>query len=622
MRQSYSLLRTLLAITLMAMPYIGSASEYRIDHLEPAFWWAGMNSSELQLLVHGKNISELTPSISSEDVILKRVNLADSPNYLFLDLIVDQKVKAQTFTINFSRDDKVMASYQYQLKSRRKQRNADVSFGTKDVIYLITPDRFANGNAKNDQQLHLTQRIDRQAPDGRHGGDLQGIINHLNYIQDMGFTQLWLNPVVENNQESYSYHGYSATDFYQVDARFGDNQLYLALSEQASERGIGLIIDVVLNHGGTGHWWHNDLPMNDWYNHQNKPYVETNHQRESRHDPYAITSDVKKFTDGWFVPTMPDLNQRNPYLAKYLTQNTIWWVEFANLSGIRVDTYSYPDKDFLQQWTASIINEYPNINIVGEEWTTDPVLVSYWQKGKVTHDGYQPQLPSLMDFPLQNALVKALTHEEKWNTGLTELYRTLANDFLYPDANNLVIFGDNHDMSRLYTQLNEDISLYKMAMSFLMTTRGIPQVLYGSEILMTNPNTDAHGVIRTDFPGGWPNDKVNAFTGAGLTSEQRHIQQFTQKLLTWRRQEPTIYQGQLKHYAPKNGTYVYFRYDEYKKFMVVLNKNEQPVDFKPSEYQEMLADAKLLKDVLTQQSVKLSDTIVFPEKSALIFQVF
>ncbi|REL36504.1 glycoside hydrolase family 13 protein [Thalassotalea euphylliae] len=610
------------ASTALAASKTGNANaSYQIKHLEPSSWWVDMKSPALQLLVHGDNISELTPQIKSDKVVIKQINKVANPNYLFVDVIIREGTKPHRFNIDFLQDNEVVISHPYQLKARNKTSAADISFSAKDVIYLVTPDRFANGNPNNDQVPQLLERKNRTAPGGRHGGDLQGIINHLNYIEDMGYTQIWLNPVVENNQQEYSYHGYSATDFYQIDARFGDNALYKKLATEAQKRGIGLIIDVVLNHSGSGHWWHNDLPTEDWYNNQGKAYVGTNHKREALHDSYAVNADKQLFSDGWFVPTMPDLNQRNSYLANYLIQNTLWWIEYANLSGIRVDTYSYPDKAFLTQWTKRLTDEYPNINIVGEEWSTNPAIVAYWQKGANTHDGYQSYLPSVMDFPMQDLLVKALTNKESWNTGLNQLYQVLANDFLYAAPEDLVIFPDNHDMSRIFTQLNEDYELFKIAMTYLMTTRGIPQVFYGTEILMANPGTTDHGVIRTDFPGGWQGDDVSGFTGKGLTSTQKKAQEFMRKLMNWRKNTPTIHHGELRHYAPESGVYVYFRYDELNKYMVVINKNASEVTLAMEKYSELLGKAKSLIPVLSNKPIAIQENMLMPAKTATIFQV-
>ena len=436
----------------------------------------------------------------------------------------------------------------------------------------------------------------------------------------MGFTQIWTMPIMENDMQKYSYHGYSTTDYYTVDPRFGSNELYVELTHKAAQKGIGTIQDVILNHIGSEHWWMKDKPSKDWINNNGK-FVPTTHMREALHDPHAVESDVIGFNDGWFVPTMPDLNQRNPLLATYLIQNAIWWIEYAQLSGLRVDTYSYSDMAFLSNWTARIMAEYPNLNIVGEEWSVNPSIVAFWQKGSNRHNDYQSSLPSVMDFPTQVKLVNALTQPETWATGLRELYESLASDFVYGDPYNLVVFGDNHDMSRIFSQLNEDIPLFKMAMSYVMTTRGIPQVFYGTEILMANPGTDDHGIIRTDFPGGWQGDKVNAFTGEGLNEAQKDAQSFMKKLMNWRKGSEAITAGKLSHYTPKDGVYVYFRYSENDKVMVVLNKNTGTKSVSLERFNKLLAGTKRATNVLTNESLKLDKTLSVSAQSALILDL-
>lgn len=631
MIKNATIIRTIAILLLSTVMCINNAlaQQYKIEHLEPNYWWINMENKQLQLLVHGKDIADLTPKISYDGVRIEKVNRVENNNYLFIDLQIDKQAKSGVFSIDFhtKNNSKKLAphqkvlSYSYELKARRANKAVDKSFSAKDVIYLITPDRFANGNPKNDTVSDLTEGVNRKAAGGRHGGDLEGIINHLDYIADMGFTQIWMMPVVENNQPSYSYHGYSSTNFYQIDARFGSNETYQMLSEKAQEKGIGLIIDVVLNHAGSEHWWMDDLPTNDWLNNQNKPYIETNHKRETLHDPHAVAVDQKLFNDGWFVSTMPDLNQRNPFMATYLIQNAIWWVESANLSGIRVDTYSYPDKAFLTQWTKRLTQEYPNINIVGEEWTTNPAITSYWQRGKQNTDGYVSYLPSVMDFPLQDNVVKGLMAKDSWNSGLNEIYRTLANDFLYPDPDNLVVFADNHDMSRIYTQLNEDIDLYNIAMTYFATTRGIPQIYYGTEILMANPGTTDHGVIRTDFPGGWQGDEINAFTGHGLSQKALAAKKNMKRLLNWRKTADAIHHGNLKHYAPNNGIYVYFRQSKKQKIMVVINKSSETKYIAKDDYIELIQSDKQAKNVLTNGQHTLSNKMAIPAKSALIWEL-
>jgi glycosidase len=340
-------------------------------------------------------------------------------------------------------------------------------------------------------------------------------------------------------------------------------------------------------------------------------------------DPYSSDLDRREMVEGWFVPTMPDLNQRNKYMSTYLIQNSIWWIEYANLYGIRQDTYSYPFKAFMTDWTCAIMDEYPNFNLVGEEWVEDdPALISYWQRNKENVDGYTSCLPSAMDFPLCFSIHDGLRDEEAWNTGLRKIYKTLAKDYHYPDANALVTFADNHDMSRIFTQVNEDYDLLKMAMTLLLTTRGVPQIYYGTEILMSNPGTESHGVIRSDFPGGWQNDKVNAFTGDGLTERQKEAQQFLKLLLNWRKDKDVIHDGKLMHFSPEDGIYCYFRYNETETLMVILNKQDKAVSLPLDRFKERLQGLSMAKDVLSGKSFNLKKNVELPARSSMILETY
>lgn len=609
---------SLLSILLFAN--LGFSAKYKIDHLEPSFWWAGMQNPNLQLLVHGNNISDLKPELNYEGVTIEKVSRLENSNYLFIDLHIEKEVKAGSFDILFKKGKRTELKYSYQLKARREGAANRVSFTPADVMYLITPDRFVNGNTKNDNVNGQLEQANRSNSNGRHGGDIQGMINSLDYISDMGFTAIWVNPLLENNQAEYSYHGYSTTDYYQIDPRYGSNEEYQKLSRLAKEKGIGLIMDVILNHCGSEHWWMKDLPSKDWINNKGE-FTSCSHKRTTVQDKYASKADLKQFADAWFVKTMPDLNQRNEFMSTYLIQNAIWWIEYADLYGIRVDTYPYSDAGFLTEWSKSILNEYPNFNIVGEEWSTNPAIVSYWQKGKVNHDGYLSYLPSLMDFPLQNALVEALTKKETWGTGWIKLYEMLANDFLYADPGNLVIFPDNHDMARIFDQVNRDYALYKMAIAYTLTTRGIPQIYYGTEILAKSDAGGDHGLLRSDFPGGWEGDKVNAFTGKGLSEQEKEAQLFTKKLLNWRKNNETIHKGKVMHYAPLDGVYSYFRYTEKGMVMVILNKNTQPIQLQTQRFHEVLAGKTVAKDIVLDHSFKLKEFIEVPAQSALILEI-
>ena len=409
------------SIVFLFLSPLSSSNQYGIDHLEPPFWWIGMSSGKLQLLVHGSDISELKPSISYPGISINAIHQVSNPNYLFVDMMIDNDTKAGDFTIGFTKNEQVILNHTYSLLERTPNSAMRQAFTSTDVIYLITADRFANGDPDNDSSPNLKEQVNRKNKDGRHGGDIQGIIDHLDYIAEMGFTQIWLNPMLENNHPKYSYHGYSTTDYYNIDARFGGNSLYVLLSEEARKKGIGIIKDVVLNHCGSEHWWIHDMPSKDWINNQGE-YTQTTHNRVSLHDIHTTNSEMSNFVDGWFVQTMPDLNHKNLFMANYLIQNSIWWIEYANLSGLRIDTYSYHDKTFLTEFGKRIINEYPNFTFVGEEWSLNPSIVSYWQKDSPRHDNYISYTPSMMDFPLNSVLAKSLLEKEAWNTGLINIY--------------------------------------------------------------------------------------------------------------------------------------------------------------------------------------------------------
>lgn len=607
-------------LTLFLLQSFGGISQNKISRVEPPNWWIGMKNQNLQLLIYGDKVGYLHPEIDYPGVHLEQVIKVENANYLFLNLTISAKAQAGKITISFKQNDQVVETHDYELLARKSGSAEREGFNNKDVLYLITPDRFANGNPQNDEVAGMREKHNRKFKGGRHGGDIKGMLDHLDYISDMGFTAIWVNPVLENDMEQYSYHGYSTTDYYKVDPRFGSNKEYQELSKKANEQGIKMIMDMIVNHCGSFHWWMNDKPTADWINFPDE-YVQTNHRKSTIQDPHVAQVDQKGFTDGWFVRTMPDLNQRNALMATYLTQNSIWWVEYADLAGIRMDTYPYPDMDYMTDWTVALMEEYPDLNIVGEEWLGNPAMVSYWQRGKVNPNGYTSELPSLMDFPLQESLVKALNEPEGFSTGWNTLYAMLALDFLYADPDNLVVFPDNHDMSRIYTQLQENFDHFKLAMIYTMTTRGIPQVYYGTEILMSDRTNGDHGIIRSDFPGGWAGDKANAFTGKGLTDQQKEAQDFTKKLLNWRKGASAIHYGKMIHYLPENGVYVYFRFTDQEKVMVALSKNDQEVDMELARFYEMLDGVTKGQDVLSGKAYSLTKSIKVPAKGALILEV-
>jgi neopullulanase len=606
-------------IAIFAVLFSLSSFSQKLERVEPLFWWAGMKSPDLQLMIYGEKISTAEVSLKYPGAELVSVTKVQSPNYLFIDLRLDKNIRPGKFDIQFSVDKKVIATYQYELKARDKGSANRAGFNASDVIYLITPDRFVNGNPGNDKVEGMRENPNRNNKDGRHGGDIRGIINSLDYLQKMGFTAVWLNPVLENNMTDFSYHGYSTTDFYKVDPRYGSNEEYRELNDELDKRGMKLIMDMIFNHCGSEHWWMNDVPMADWINNHPK-YKITTHRRTVNQDPHASEADRKAMVDGWFVPTMPDLNQRNPFMEKYLIQNSIWWIEFVGLEGIRQDTWPYPDKDMMATWTKEVLNEYPNFNIVGEEWALNPSIVSYWQKGKYNADGYECYLPGLMDFPLQNAVSEGLRKQESWAGGLLQIYESLANDFLYPDPNSLVIFPDNHDMSRFYVQVGEDADLLKMGVAFFLTTRGIPQIYYGTEVLMRH-NGDEHGNIRADFPGGWKGDKVNAITGEGLSKEQKEMQDYISKIQNWRKNKPVIHNGKLMHFVPEDGVYTYFRYNNDETVMVMLNKNETVKKVDTKRFSEIINGYKTGKEIIASKEISNISEIIIPAKTAMIIEL-
>lgn len=605
----------------VALP--ASAREFEIQHLEPLSWWVGMQHPELQLMVNGENISALTPRINCNGITLDGVDRTDNKNYLFINVRIGESTKPGTCVINFDLDGKTITKFNYQLNARIPNSSKRRGFDAKDAIYLLMPDRFSNENAANDSQNNLFEKANRKISGGRHGGDIAGMQKHLDYIANMGFTMIWPTPLLENNMEVYSYHGYSATDYYQIDKRFGSNQDYKNFVAAANKKGVGVIQDVVLNHIGSNHWWMKDLPSSDWLN-STGSYVETTHRRTTIHDIHASPEDTKIFTDGWFVKTMPDLNQRNPLLAKYLIQNSIWWIEYANLSGIREDTYSYADRSFLAAWGKTILEEYPDFNMVGEEWTPNSAIVSSWQKGKKNEDGYTSYLPSLMDFPVVLSLRNALIDEEKFEPpekGLVTLYETIANDFQYPDPMHLVVFPENHDTSRIFSVLKENVDLFKSAMIFFATTRGIPQFYYGSEVLLTSPLYRDDGAFRADMPGGWQGDAVNAFTGKGLTEKQIDAQNFIKKLLNWRKNSKAVTEGKLLHYSPENSTYVYFRYTDTQRVMVILNKNSTDTQLDLSRFKTGFNGKKSGHAVLTGSDIDLTKPLLLKAQTSVVIEL-
>ncbi|RZA21715.1 MAG: alpha-amlyase [Lysobacteraceae bacterium] len=617
-------MRALLASCLLLLAFASpapaaGADRIAIDHLEPANWWVGMRHNRVELLVHGEGVAATTPRITREGVSIVDVQRSDNPNYLFVTVEIAADAPPGGVDIAFVANGRTVATQPWRIDAREADSARRRGFDARDAIYLVTPDRFANGDPGNDSVAGMKEAANRADPNGRHGGDIAGIRQHLDYIAAMGFTQLWPTPLLENDQPGFSYHGYAITDLYRTDPRFGSNEDVRALAREAKARGIGLVMDVVLNHIGSAHWWMRDLPASDWINHGGE-FAPTNHRRTTVQDPHAAPADREAFVEGWFVASMPDLNQRNPHLARYLIQNTLWWIEYAGLSGIREDTFGYADTQFLGEWAKAVLDEYPGFAMVGEEWSINPAIVAHWQRGKRNTSGHVPHMPSMMDFPLHVALRDALAKPEGWDSGWIYLYEMLANDFLYPDPDALVVFAENHDSSRLLAHLDGDIGLWKLGMAYIATVRGTPQFYYGSEVLLRGPKERNDGLLRADMPGGWAGDSADAFTGQGLSPAQRDAQTYIRALFNWRKRTPLLHTGKLVHFAPADGVYVYFRYDAGKAVMVALNKNATTTSLPLARFEAFLGD-RSARDALSGEPVMLDKSLALPAKSATLLEV-
>lgn len=577
-----------------------------------------MKNPELQILLYGEDLALSDVSVSGEGIYLKETVRQDNPNYLLLYLDLSE-AKAQTFQILLKHGKKKL-QIPYELKSRVRRGEDVKGFTSEDVLYLIMPDRFANGNPENDVVDGMREKkIDRADSFARHGGDIQGISNHLDYIADLGVTAIWLNPTQENDMESGSYHGYAITDYYQIDRRFGSNEDFCALVEKAHERNLKVVMDMIFNHCGSENYLFKDKPSKEWFNYHSN-YVQTSFKTASVMDIHASAFEKKIATDGWFTSVMPDFNQRNRHVARYLIQSSIWWIEYAGINGIRQDTHPYADFDFMSQWCKEVLDEYPYFNIVGETWLNSNVLVSYWQKDSKLAAPLNSNLPTVMDFPLQALINQAFDEETgEWGGGLYKLYDYQTQDLVYANPMNLLTFLDNHDTSR-FAQTDEmakNLKRYKQAMVFLLTTRGIPQIYYGTEILMTGDKGKGDGDLRKDFPGGWQGDTRNCFAKNGRTALENEAFEFTRQLLNWRKGNQVIGKGSLKHYSIQNGVYVYQREFNGKSVVIIMNGTDDSKELDLAPYQEILPRENAL-DVLIGKNVNLSGKLCLDGRENLI----
>lgn len=615
MKQKITLILSFLFITGAAVAQIPA-----LERVEPAFWWVGMKNPELQLIVHGKNISERSVSINYPGVRLTGVHKVENPNYLFVDLQISKNAAAGDFTLLFSKKEAKNLTYKYTLKSRDTSSGRIQGVTNKDFIYLIMPDRFANGDKRNDIIKGMKETsLNRDSMYYRHGGDIQGIINHLDYLKDLGVTTLWLNPVLENDQPKTSYHGYANTENYKIDPRFGSNDLYKKLIDECHAKGMKVIKDLVHNHLGSQHWTIKDMPSKDWV-HQWPSYTKSSFRDQVLFDPYAAESEKKLMTDGWFDVHMPDMNQANPYVRKYFTQSHIWWIEYAGLDGFRLDTYAYNDPEFMAEWGKEIKAEYPRFTFFAETWVHGIPNQAFFTQGNTINRGFDTELPGVTDFQCLWAINEALNGKFGWDDGITKLYTTLASDFVYQDATRNVVFLDNHDLSRFYSVVGEDINKYKSGIAWLLTTRGIPQIYYGTEILMKNfSNPD--GLVREDFKGGWAEDKINKFKAEGRTEKENDAFNFVRTLANYRKNNPVLQTGKLMQYVPENGIYVYFRYNDEKTVMVVMNSNDKEVGVSTARFSQRMATFHNAVNVISGESLSSLESIKVPAKSAVVLEL-
>jgi neopullulanase len=590
-----------------------------IKRVEPPFWFTGMQNNTLQLMVYGENVAMYNLHCNVQGLIAGTTK-TENPNYIFIDLVIPSDMQPGKVVFDFYKDKKKVESVSYEFKPKRIDENRNKGFNSSDVIYLLMPDRFSNGDISNDNYSEMLEKANRINPDGRHGGDIRGIINQLDYIKDFGATTIWVTPLLENNQQKYTYHGYAISNYYKVDPRFGSNDNYVELVSKAHQNGLKIIMDVVLNHCGSAHWWMKDLPSADWV-HQYAEFTRSNYRSEVIQDPYASAIDKKLQNDGWFDGNMPDLNQKNELLANYLIQNTIWWIEYAGIDGIRLDTQPYSDKDMIAEWAQRIQTEFPQLTIIGEAWLQEISHTAYWQKNSKNFDGYSSNIPVVTDFPMHYAIEKAFSEEQSWTDGVSRLYYILSQDFLYDNPMNTLVFLDNHDLTRIFSSFNKDLNKLKLAIAFQLTTRGIPSVFYGTELLKEGFSHEAHGLMRSDFTGGWPGDSKNAFTPEGRTDLQNEIYNYYKNILDWRKTKQVIHSGQLKHFIPGNNIYVYFRYNENDCVMVVLNNNSTPKTLNTRHFSEMLAKYKSGFDIISKTEIQNLNTLELPAKGAMIIEL-
>lgn len=585
-----------------------------VERVEPLCWWTDMKT-DLQLMFYGKDLQNSTVKVLEQGMLVKAVHNADSPNYLFVDIDVQ---KAGIYTIEITKGKKKIKT-KYEIHNRREGSAERIGFTQADVIYLLMPDRFANGDPSNDSIAGTKPKLDRSGLETRHGGDLQGIIDHMDYMADLGVTTIWPTPVLDDNQY---YHQYICSDFYKIDPHMGNNKLYRDMVAIAHSKGLKVIKDVTPDHVNITHWWMKDLPFKDWVNDFEK-YGTGNYMAHTIGDPNASVKDQDKTSKSWWIKELPDMNMTNPFVMKYLIQCHIFWIEYANLDGLRVDTYFYMGKE-AGIWTKGIKDEYPNMGMVGEVWVVEPATIGYWMKNDRNRDGFNSHIPMLMDFPFElSILIGFKNTTDLWDGGMMKIYKTLTQDFVYDSPNtSLVIFADNHDLKRIYTEFGRSLPKVKMAMTLVSTMRGIPQIYYGTELLFENDPRGQGFLLydqcRPDFPGGWPGDSVNLFLDKDRNPDQREMFNHVRTLLHFRKNNPVVYNGKFMHFIPRNNMYTYFRYDNKECVMVIINaaKETQPIDW--NHFEERLSGKRQGTEILTGKVITTGNPTEIPAETSMV----
>ena len=609
-------------VMFVAVALSATAAKPKIDikHVEPLSWWVDMEMP-LQLMVNGDAISECNVEIlpAGAGVEVTAIHKADSPNYIFVDVAISEDAQAGEYTLRFT-NGKRKFDYKYTIAERREGSRERESFTTADFVYLIMPDRFANGNPANDSTDDTAEKADRSKPGRRHGGDLEGMIAHLDYIADLGATAIWSTPLLLDNENGASYHGYSCSDYYLIDPRYGTNELFKTYVEECHKRGLKVIMDIVPNHSSTSHWWYNDQPFENW-THKWDSYTQSNWTFSTNMDFNASKSDLYQMESGWFDRSMADMNLDNPYLLRYFQQWAIWWIEYSNLDGFRVDTYPYNEKMPMSEWCEAVMAEYPNFNIVGEVWTSSIPQLAYWQGDNYNKDGFNSHLKSIMDFPLHDAIRAAMTESGNagWGQGMTRIYDVVSHDFVYHDLSNMMIMAANHDTDRIGDVCEGDARKMKMVATLLCTMRGMPQILYGDELMFRSTDrSKGHPTLRIDFPGGWEGDAVNLFNHEEHSGEQKEVFDHTRTLMNWRKSKEVIHTGKTLHFIDRDNTYAFFRYNDTEVVFVYVNNSNDTRTVPWARYAEISEGLTEGRDVLTGESVNMNNLRVAPMTSIVV----